>query len=101
MRALHLAISTASVPVVQVLLDYGALVHLPDENGDLPLHCCSTLDPSQHKEATQIAKLLVERGARINGRDRRRKTALQRAAEAGNVRMVEFLAEMGADVNIL
>lgn len=101
MRALHIAISSASVPVVEALLNHGALLDLPDGDGDLPLHCCASLSIAHSKEALQIAAILIQRGARVDARDRRGRTALQRAAAAGHAQMVIRIVELGADVNEL
>ena len=44
-----------------------------------------------------IAALLLERGARVDDRDNRGRTALMMAAESNHSTMVDFLLSKGAD----
>ncbi len=48
-----------------------------------------------------MAKLFLEKGADVNGRDKYQKTPLHLAANGGNVEMVEWLLQHGADPNAL
>ena len=47
----------------------------------------------------EMAALLIEKGANIDGRDFNGKTPLHLAAEGGNIDTVGFLVDKGADVN--
>jgi len=51
-----------------------------------------------HHQA-EIARLLVEAGATVNGRTSGRKTALHYAAESGQADVIQVLLEHGADPN--
>jgi len=48
----------------------------------------------------KVAKVLLERGADVNAREKDGGTALMCAAKDGNVKSVKFLLEHGADVHI-
>jgi ankyrin repeat protein len=48
---------------------------------------------------TAVAKLLIERGADINGRNAMYMTPLCSACENGHLEIAELLAEKGADIN--
>jgi ankyrin repeat protein len=65
-----------------------------DKNGSTPLHRATWFN----KEET--AKLFLEKGAKVNARDNRGKTALHRAcSDLNRVEVVDMLLENGADRN--
>jgi len=48
---------------------------------------------------TDVVRLLLERGASIDAKDRNGSTALMKAAEAGHTDLVQLLLDRGADMN--
>jgi ankyrin repeat protein len=69
-----------------------ALVNITNEGGDTPLHKASI-------GRTEIAELLVAKGANVNARENNGITPLHIAAERGNREIVELLISRGADIN--
>ena len=49
---------------------------------------------------TEICRLLLEHGAKINARDSKRNTALHLACRNNHVSLVELLRDKGADISI-
>ena len=74
-----------------MLLAAGAHPDVSSESGLTPL-ICATLQSS-----TEIVRLLIAARANVNAVGPRRKTALIRAAENGNIEAVSVLSELGAD----
>jgi ankyrin repeat protein len=84
------------IDAVQLLLERGCDLFAMSENGNALQACAQYGQP-------EIAKILVEHGAQINGfqglRERYYGTALQAASGFGNLPMVNFLLAHGADVH--
>lgn len=80
--------------VVKLLLERGADVNLPDEEGYTSLMAaCSMSNP-------RIAKLLLDNGADINAVELTYgMNALQSACEAGDEKIVDLLLKHGANLN--
>jgi ankyrin repeat protein len=57
--ALHIATINNSLPIVQLLLFYGADVHAVNIDKDTPLHKC------KHDNQLEILELLIEAGSRM------------------------------------
>lgn len=95
MTALHWAAVWNDVEAAELLLEYGASLHVLDEARNTPLLCPSTLMWQQFP----VADVLVRKGVVIDARDRRGKTALLRASESGDAALVLFLIENGANVD--
>uniref|UniRef100_A0A7N0V0Y2 Uncharacterized protein n=1 Tax=Kalanchoe fedtschenkoi TaxID=63787 RepID=A0A7N0V0Y2_KALFE len=72
---LHLACQCADIGMVELLLQYGANVHIIDPYGKTPLH-----NSIIHRKAA-VAKLLLTRGANSQATDKEGKTLLQIARE--------------------
>uniref|UniRef100_A0A7N0UH24 Uncharacterized protein n=3 Tax=Kalanchoe fedtschenkoi TaxID=63787 RepID=A0A7N0UH24_KALFE len=72
---LHLACQCADIGMVELLLQYGAHVHIIDPYGQTPLHYSII-----HRKAA-VAKLLLTRGANSQATDKEGKTLLQIARE--------------------
>jgi ankyrin repeat protein len=87
--ALYFAASTDDVELIQWLLEHGAD---PNANNDLP--SLSTLAEAATEASTNVVGLLLEHGASLHQSD-----ALQAAARAGRVDMIEYLLGKGADIN--
>ncbi|KAJ0969263.1 hypothetical protein J5N97_022140 [Dioscorea zingiberensis] len=82
---LHLACHTADVGMVELLLQYGANVNIPDLQGRTPLHHCII------KGRHAFSKVLLSRGADPHDCDMYGKTPLQYAVEAGTINDEEIL----------
>ncbi len=79
--------------VVKLLIDRGADVNLPDDEGYTPLMTACSM------RNQRIAKLLIDNGAEINAVELTYgMSALQTACEAGDERIFDLLIEQGADV---
>jgi hypothetical protein len=67
---LHLATYNGNLAVARILLDHGADVNLRNDDDQAPLHLLSGRETFQdEKDVSDIARLLLERGAR-RGRER-------------------------------
>lgn len=82
---------------VQLLIDHGASVNAQGGYYGSALYAAAS---SQHPQATQVIKLLLDNGAEIDQTSNDDwKTALQVACYKGTVEVVRFLLGRGADVN--
>ena len=120
-RALHAAVRVDSVELAKLVLDYGMDVDVRDGEGYTPLFLAPELGAS-----LPVVKLLVERGADIHVdndnplwsaiwhvsygfgcmplvrylvKQGSQPRGLTHAAEAGKLRIVKLLLELGANVN--
>lgn len=90
---LMLACERNNIDMEQTLLRAGAHADLPDNDLDTPLHVAA-----RHGSAT-LLKLLHDKGAELEARNRSGRTALACAAETGKTDNVETLIGLGADPN--
>ena len=104
--ALHFASETGgggrggpALESMRLLLDNGADVSLAAGNRDrTPLHFVAAIR-GNNPTLTMAAQLLLDRGADIEAVADFNYRPLHEAVEAGNVAMIKFLLENGADVN--
>jgi ankyrin repeat protein len=94
MTPLLYAIMQNNIPLLKLLLEYGADPNFVSNGSANPL-----IVSAQHRHF-EIAKLLIEYGANINICDHSGKTALIYASKANNAKMLKFLLEKGADIYI-
>lgn len=80
--------------VVKFLLKHNADANIPDQSGNLPLHCAA------YNRHLKVVNLLAPKTHDINARGYNRSTALSLAAEAGAEDIVKFLLKKNADANI-
>ncbi|CAI9278135.1 unnamed protein product [Lactuca saligna] len=73
---LHLACETADIGMIELLLQYGANVNVPDSRGQTPLHHCILRGKSA------FARLLLTRGADPHAANGAGKTPLELAVES-------------------
>jgi len=95
MSPLLWAVSKHNLPLVKLLLDYGADPNQPKKDGATPVFLATVFPPPDVNELS-IANLLVERGADVN---RRGDTPLIWVGFYGHVPIAKFLLQHGADVN--
>ncbi|CAM9753486.1 unnamed protein product [Scytosiphon promiscuus] len=95
---LLLAIQGGHLPVVTVLLEFGASApnRIPP-NG--PNGICALVRTAARKEHVGILEALIEYGADVESTDNGGSTALQHAAMLGRTASIDFLVERNADVD--
>jgi ankyrin repeat protein len=81
--------------LVELLLNSGASVDLVPNSGSAQ----TPLQIAARNGNMEIAKLLIDRGAKVNGFNRSGLSALQNAAMGGNSKLVGMLLGKGADIN--
>jgi ankyrin repeat protein len=76
--------------VVELLLDHGANIDAPDQQGNTPIH------ESLMSGRTQIAQLLIKRGARFDANEMLHAVVANQVADRD---VIELLVKKGADFN--
>jgi len=94
---LHLAAHFGHTDAASSLLNRGAQVNARSTNAlrNTPLHAAAA------GRAQAVAKLLVDAGANVNGRQNGGWTPLHSAAQNSDIEFARLLTEAGADVNAL
>jgi ankyrin repeat protein len=98
---------------IKLLLEHGALIDLPNNQGMVPILAASGLGSTERdsrgnyraadiqEHAIESLTLLLDHGAQINARaGRQQQVPLDGAAQWGWTKVVTFLIEKGADVNL-
>jgi ankyrin repeat protein len=105
--ALLLASKTADLAYMQLLVELGADPLLPNKDGCTPLMAAAgmgTLAPDEEAgtepEALAAAKYLLSLGADVNTVDQNGETAMHAAAYKSLPKMVQFLADHGAKIDV-
>jgi ankyrin repeat protein len=81
------------VQAVELLLDLGTPADVADGNGERALHCATWAD------SVPVARLLIERGAEIDARDRKfNATPLSWAMHLGKPQLIDYLSTVSSDV---
>ncbi len=96
---LSLAIMLNNRESVRLLLENGADPNLGGMAG-VPVLVSAYLNYHDPR-CVAIVELLIEHGADVNGQDASHQSALHRAAEFGNLRLLEFLITEGADIDAI
>ncbi|CAF1193546.1 unnamed protein product [Rotaria sordida] len=94
---LHLAVLNDHLECVKVLLEFGANVDVLTSTSSGKL---TSLMLACQKGYFKIVKYLIENGARVEARDRFKRTPLIHACMCGNAHIVSYLLRMGANANI-
>jgi hypothetical protein len=103
--SLHSAACYGNVEMVQVLLNLGADVNIPNENSWTPLNYIPVGPagydkvPNYRQSLANIAQLLLDRGADINARNDDGRTPLHTTSDMGRIEVVRVLLERGANVD--
>ena len=94
--SLGLACYFGHAQIAGLLIDKGADVNLPSNNGFgvYPIHSACA------GNYTDIAKMLVDNNAKVNVRQQAGTTPLHSAAQNGNIDLLILLLEHGADVAV-
>lgn len=88
-----MAARTGRVDVVELLLDLGTPTNVENANGERALHCAAWAD------SVPVARLLIERGAEIDARDRNyNATPLSWAIHLGKPRLIDYLSTVSYDI---
>jgi ankyrin repeat protein len=90
-RQLLNAVSNNNVATVRQLLDNGADIEAPGQNGD------KALDIAVQQGDLAMVNLLLEKGAQVDAKDSSGETALIEAARTGNVEIVRILLPRTSD----
>lgn len=110
----RVTVSIGSLEEVKQAISRGADVNAEDDKGWSPLmyavastitpikdELLDTLDPLQHRDPSlEVAKALLEAGAKVNHQGNDGNTPLLLAVDDENIEMVKALLAVGADANI-
>jgi len=101
------AADRSDVPLMRLLLELGADPLLPNFNNTTPLMAAAGLgtkeaqeEAGEENEAVEAVAMLLDRGADVNGVDNNGDTAMHGAAYNQYPRVVNLLAQRGADPKI-
>jgi ankyrin repeat protein len=101
------AADRSDVPLMRLLLELGADPLLPNVNNTTPLMAAAGLgtkealeEAGEESEALEAVAMLLDHGADVNGVDNNGDTAMHGAAYNNYPRVVNLLAERGADPRI-
>lgn len=96
------ALRKKDVSSVKTLLQQGADPNVrEEETGFSALHVATLTDSQQEWEVVaELAGLLIEAGANVNGDPSHEATPLRTAAFSGNTGLIQLLLNAGADVNL-
>ncbi|XP_059155836.1 ankyrin repeat domain-containing protein 50-like [Physella acuta] len=99
MSKLSSACFDCNIKLVKTLLEQGADVNLPGDDGMTPLHVlCNSMKTSHNR--LQIAELLLKKGVDVNLRDATGSTPLLLACKNNQIGLVDLLIQAGCNVNI-
>jgi ankyrin repeat protein len=91
---LHLAVSSANMPIVELLLNKGANPSAARHDEQTAVHLCARND------SLEILEKLIEAGADINASDQEKETVLHKAATHNNEIMLKYILTKQVSENI-
>jgi ankyrin repeat protein len=101
------AASTSDVELVRTLLDLGADPKITNADGTTPLLAATGVGvgapeeaAGSEAEALQVVEILLKLGADVNAVDRNGETAMHGSAYRNHPKVVEFLADRGAKIEV-
>jgi uncharacterized protein len=107
------AAKAQDVAAIKLLLEHGAMIDLPNNQGMVPILAAAGIGSSDRdtrgnyravdvqENAIASLELLLQHGAQVNAKaGRQQQVPLQGAAQWGWTKVVAFLVEKGADVNL-
>lgn len=102
--ALMKAATTSDVELVQILLNAGADPHITNQARTTPLMAAAGLNwkgiasLGTEEESIEVIKLLLAHGEDVNAVNELGETAMHGAAQRGADKIVQFLADRGAEI---
>jgi ankyrin repeat protein len=106
-RRMLFAADRSDVPLMRLLLELGADPLLPNVNNTTPLMAAAGVgtrealeEAGEENEALEAVAMLLDRGADVNGVDNNGDTAMHGAAANNYPRVVNLLANRGADPKV-
>jgi ankyrin repeat protein len=100
------AATTSDVRMLRLLLEHGADPNIATQNGTTPLMAAAGLNWAEisslgtEDDTLEAMKLMLDRGADVNAANNNGETALHGAAQRGADRVVQFLADRGARLDV-
>ena len=79
-----------------MLFDHGATANVENEKGETPLHLVSRGKYDSEQTGVDIVRLLLERGADVNSKDKNQDTPLHKAVCEGRLEIERILLDHGA-----
>ncbi|KAF4471098.1 hypothetical protein FALBO_1996 [Fusarium albosuccineum] len=98
--ALHAAVEMASPECVCMLLEAGASAEKRDTNGQVPLHVLAG-SKSDQQTAREIIRLLQDRHAHLNARDKEGETPEFNAVACNRLSVLRALVDAGASLSTI
>jgi len=103
--AIFTATYTSSIPVMEMLLNHGADIEIPNNFGETPIMRSTAIQQYSipkygQSNNTAALSLLIARGANINATDKDGYTALAQATQQGEIPAMKLLLNSGADTEI-
>jgi len=109
--AFYRAVKAADLPVMRMLLDKGANPSLAIKNGGTPLMLAAGGGPARAQEEEvvdkagradpiEVMKMIADAGADINAVNDQQNTALHLAAQRGSDKIVQYLINRGAKLDL-
>jgi len=96
-QAIHMAVVHRDVPMIELLLDFGADINARLRGGNTPLHIFQVFGLDHSDGDTFI--FLIRHGADVNAKNMKGQTPLHLAAANGIFAWSSCLVQNGADVN--
>jgi len=98
-KPLNIAVKIDNIEAVKLLLENKATVNHKNLKEETVLHAVAKPHYSLVVHNPEIARLLIEAGAKIDARDNEGCTALHRAAEYCHAPLIDVFFRQGADIN--